>query len=817
KGQQDRYTFSLGSDTRVLFDSLSSRSDVRWTLQGPAGTLVNSRQLSGSDADHISGNTLLSLVAGDYTLTIDGTGGATGDYAFRLLTFDAATAIAYDVDQSGTMSPGDETRLFRFTGSKGDTLNFDWDQSLSNDDARWRLFGPHGELIFGPSWASGQDQDGVILQVDGEYTLAVEGPVYLTDDRPYGFTVRFVENIIIPPLEGVVFSLGDQIDGAIATAGEIDAYVFTIAQPAFVYMDMLPSVNNLHWTLTGPTGDLINNRRVQSSDAAELGGTNPVIALVAPGTYQVRFSGVNGTQTGAYSWRLLDLAAADAYTPGDTLSDTLTPGAATDIYRFNATAGDRVFVDVQSGYSNINWRLIDQYGVQRHVQFSLADAGPLTLEVTGDWYLLIEGREWDTAASRDYALNVVPLAADSVTPLALDATTSGSIAFPGERDRFTFTLTEAKRLYFDSLTNNSSLTWSLVNSAGDVIVSRNFTGSDGENLGGTNPVLALDAGTYELIVDANNDVTGDYLFRLLDLNEVAQDFVPGVDVVDMLDPAAGTSVYKFSAQAGDRFYFDFLSSSTSASIKSSRIIDPFGAQVRYDGNLRDGGPFDLAFDGEYLLLIEGRRDESPVDPSDISFNLQPVVDHAPVAITVGDRVDGQIEVPGETRAYRFSVQEAGLYYFDSLAAANNQSTWSLSGPTGSLVSGRDLYDSDAQELGGSNPLFALVTGDYVLTIDGNAANVPAYAFRVLNLTDAAETILPGTVVSGDLDPAQTTGVFAFDATAGDEFYFDLLALSNSTGNLALRVFDHAGRQVLYRSNVNDYGRFAVELDIWGHF
>ena len=54
-----------------------------------------------------------------------------------------------------------------------------------------------------------------------------------------------------------------------------------------------------------------------------------------------------GDQTGAYSFRLWDLAQATPLTPGTPVSGTLSPANETDLYRFTAAAGDRFSFDVR--------------------------------------------------------------------------------------------------------------------------------------------------------------------------------------------------------------------------------------------------------------------------------------------------------------------------------------------------------------------------------------------------------------------------------------------------------------------------------------
>jgi hypothetical protein len=71
-----------------------------------------------------------------------------------------------------------------------------------------------------------------------------------------------------------------------------------------------------------------------------------------------------GSHTGSYSFRLGELSAATTLVPGTPVSGSLDPAIETDLYRFDAAAGERFFFDVQarSGAINATWRLIDPYG-----------------------------------------------------------------------------------------------------------------------------------------------------------------------------------------------------------------------------------------------------------------------------------------------------------------------------------------------------------------------------------------------------------------------------------------------------------------------
>src|SRR3569623_1172410 len=76
-GQQNTYQFTVQDTHRVVLDSLSNRSDIRWTLTGPSEEIASS--LFSSDT---GGNVpAFDLPPGTYTLTISGIDDAVGAYA----------------------------------------------------------------------------------------------------------------------------------------------------------------------------------------------------------------------------------------------------------------------------------------------------------------------------------------------------------------------------------------------------------------------------------------------------------------------------------------------------------------------------------------------------------------------------------------------------------------------------------------------------------------------------------------------------------------------------------------------------------------
>src|SRR5262249_13730309 len=102
--------------------------------------------------------------------------------------------------------------------------------------------------------------------------------------------------------------------------------------------------------------------------------------------------------------------------------------------------------------------------------------------------------------------------------------------------------------------------------------------------------------------------------------------------------------------------------------------------------------------------------------------------------------------------------------------------------------------------GSGSPAIDLIAGNYTLTVDASADHSGTYSFRLLDLV-AAEAITQGTPLSGTLDPGSETDLYRFDATAGDQYYFD--GRSVISGSVGARLLDPFGRQVWQTSLPGD--------------
>ncbi|HEY7118908.1 MAG TPA: hypothetical protein VH475_20125, partial [Tepidisphaeraceae bacterium] len=768
-GQQPKFTLNLASDAKLYFDALAS-VDFTWSMTGPRGTVVSVRSFQGSDAGEFTGNPALELPAGAYTISVDADGDKTGNFSFRLLDFAGATAYTPGTTESNSLTPARSTRVYAFDASAGDRFYFDTLGTTGfASTPSWRLLDPFGNPLFLQGFA---DVGVTALPRSGTYHLLIEGR--FNDNAAsgdYSFNVRPVVDATTP------ITVGATVNGTIASAGQQQKYTLNLASDAKLYFDSLVNVD-FSWSMTGPRGTVVGVRSFQGSDAGELNG-DPTLDLPA-GTYTISVSG-GGATTGNFSFRLLDFAAATAYTPGSDQAGTLTPGKATTIYRFDGSAGSRFYFDAlgTTGFTNTpSWRLLDPFGNPLFLQ-GFADVGATALPRTGTYFLLVEGRFFDTSASGNYTFNVRPVN-DVTTPITVGATVNGSIGSAGQQQRFTFNLASGARLYFDSLVNRD-FAWSLTGPRGTVVSNRSFQGSDAADFGIADPTLNLPAGNYTITVSAGGDATGAFGFRLLDF-AAATAYTPGTTESNTLAPGLSTRMYTFQAGTGDRFYFDALGTTGFTNTPSWRLLDPFGNSV-FLQSVSDVDVTTLTRAGTYFLLVEGRFFDTSAS-GDYSFNVRPVTDGT-TPINIGATVNSSIASAGQRQNFTFTLGADSRLYFDSLA--NVPFAWSLSGPRGTVVSNRSFQGSDATDFT-DDPVLSLAAGAYTLTVDAGGDATGAFAFRLLDLS-AATLYTPGNVQSGTLSPANSTDVYRFTAQAGDQFSFDQISATGFGNTPSWRLLD----------------------------
>ncbi|MEQ1847704.1 MAG: hypothetical protein ABL983_19225, partial [Nitrospira sp.] len=437
------------------------------------------------------------------------------------------------------------------------------------------------------------------------------------------------------------------------------------------------------WSLTGPRGVEVNNRQFNQD-------TNQPILNLVPGSYTLTVD-ASGNTTGGYSFRLHNLATGTSVTPGTVVNGTLSPGNRTEIHKLAVNAGDRFTFDAQtSSGGSLSWRLINPYGRQVFGPGNFTDVANQTLNTPGQYTLVIEGNAANTA-NVSYNFNVqflgnTPPPPVVGTPLTFDTTTSGTISTPNAVVRYTFNVPTQRVLYLDTLTNNSNIFWTLRGPAGDEMANLNsFVAQD---------VRLLVAGDY--VLEVTSPFANSFSFRLDDLN-TAPVLTLGTPVSNaQLSPPNRTDAYRFSALAGDKFYFDTQNGGASPGSISWRLVGSHGQIVWVSDFSQDMEPPPLLTTGTYTLLIEGSNFNSTVGFIFYGFAVNQI-DASQQALTVGATTRGTILTANEEDRFTFTIVEPTLVSFDALTN-NANFRWSLAGPSGDLVVNRSFTASDSAAL-----------------------------------------------------------------------------------------------------------------------
>lgn len=777
QGEQDHYEFTVQDPHRVVFDSLTNRSDLNWQLEGPAGQVANR-----NFADTFS--PALELAAGQYKLTVDGQQDAIGDYSLRIIDADAAADLTPGTAVNATLDVGSKTAVYKFTATEGE--NFFFKTGGMSASADWRLIDPYGRQE-GGTYNLGTDRDTFAVQHSGEYLLLVEGAAGNASTLSYQFNLQPVVN------STETLALNAVATANIDQAGKIANFTFDITEATPVLFDKLTDTP-FYWTLTGPQGTQVAQRYAYDYYDQNPGFDGFDRLVLTPGSYTLSID-LTGSNTGSLPFRLLSDTSAQPLTLGAATTGVLDLARGLKLYKVSLTEGDKLLFDRHSMTGgSLNWRLIDPYGVR------LASSGStntMTAKVTGDYWLVLDGSASNAAdASVSYDFSLIPTP-DIIKTLTLNQPVSDSIPTVTQSVVYEFNLSAAAQLAFDSQSNRSDIIWSLTGPRGGEVFERQFSQDEYRF-----NILTLPAGTYRLTVKGSvgSAATGAFAFNLLDLANAAA-IILDTPVIDSLEPGNSTKTYRFDAVAGQKITFH--SNSAAGGIASWRfaswcLIDQFGGTVASDSLTLTGNPAEITLNstGSYTLLVEGLRDAT----SPVNFNIQlnatgnvtPTALPDGEVLNFGSVVAGTLPSGDATKVYRFTLGSGKQIVMDT--QSNSSSVrWSLVGPRGNEISLQPLYDIEASY---RYSVLNLVAGDYALTLKGALLSSwydgsGAYAFQLRD-TSTFQPLTLGQLVSATRSPASSMLGFRVNATAGSNL---VLNKTDSNGGV-WRLIDPYGVEVV---------------------
>ena len=151
----------------------------------------------------------------------------------------------------------------------------------------------------------------------------------------------------------------------------------------------------------------------------------------------------------------------------------------------------------------------------------------------------------------------------------------------------------------------------------------------------------------------------------------------------------------------------------------------------------------------------------------------------PTPITVDTPVTGRIDIRGETDTYTFDATTGDDLFFDVISLDGGECRfvnldWAVTAPSGATV-----YDQSMTSctIGDAGPLTMLETGTYTLVVDGRGDVTSDYTFEIVTVpADVPTPITVDTPVTGRIDIRGETDTYTFDATTGDDLFFDVISL-----------------------------------------
>ena len=614
------------------------------------------------------------------------------------------------------------------------------------------------------------DLDPVSIEIDGTYTLLIEGAVNNVDADTYRFNVVPVSQTVQP------LTIGSINQGTITRPGDTRTFTFDVPEYGLYYLDSFTSERDLRVELKSQSEVIYSNRPLNDIDSFD---QTSIVAL-APGSYEITIDGF-GDFISPFSFAFSSVETATEITAGIPVAVELTNPRETKAFRFDAAQGGTVFLDVVSpptGNGNFYYSLIAPNGDVISITRGLGDADAVTLPTSGTYTLLVEGRV-DSIESESFEISVVPVVNPASIPLTVNDITSGQIASPGQSVSYSFTNANRALYYFDSLTAADNINWRIEDASGTVVVSaRRFDRSDATDAQG---VISLGAGDYTIIADGVGDTTGAFEFRFSDTS-TAPVITSGAEVANTFTNPLQSDIYQFEGVAGEELFVDVALAENNSRNVTFQIVAPDGSRfLRSGGSIPDAQTNPLPFDGTYLLIVEGRFNNELLLNYNLSVNT---ISSGTIELTPGQPVTGTLATAGAEEIYTFDVPEFGVYYFDNLSVVDRNFRFSIEGPTGITVNG-SRFDA-------SNPV-QLAPGRHQLKIDAIGATTGDFSFSLLSLSAATELTL-GTPVAGQLSTPLEAAAFQFNGVKGQRYFLDVVTASDPTST-NIRVFDPTGTNI----------------------
>ena len=731
-------------------------SSVNATLIAPDNVGVTSFSTGGTS--YVAPFTLSQ--AGTYYLVLSNSAATSQAYHF-VMNDSTGVPLTTNATTNGTLATGRSGVLYQFNATAGQSLYFDPISSSPASVAFYSVFAPDNSQRLGYSANNPNDGSRFVAPQTGTYLVwmvgndpSIPGPI------SYSFDLNQSTPTTTP------LTVGTPVSGTIAQPGSEHDYTFTGTAGQTIWLDGLSSAANIVYELNDPFGGA-GSVVGYSSTTTDQGP----YTLKFSGTYTVNVVGNNYVNTGAYSFAVRDFASATAANVNAPTSGTLATGLTTDLYKFSATAGQRV--DVQGiSDANANGAYVYVYGSNfQYITAIYTDPNynqQFIAPSTGNYYLAVAGQSAANATNA-YSFQASVTTTTS-TALTLNTVTTGNIPQPGAQANFTFTGTPGQILYFDGQTPGLTGDGSASNIKAVLLDPfGNAVGVNGNDLSfDTNPAFTLTrAGTYTLTVFGQSATqTGSFQFSLDDVSHGAAANI-NAPTSGTLATGLTTDIYKFSGTAGQSLDLEGISEAHPFDL----LLWLYGPNGQYITNIyaQPGYQYQtkLTETGTYYVAVSGQTAAIPND----AYSFQVSVNSIPTtAMSLNAVITGSLPFPGTEHDYTFTGTAGQVLNFDgqtpglTLDGSASNIVATLTDPLGVAVpnfSTRDLaFDSAPADI------VLTRSGTYTLAVRGSGITTGSYQFAIDDFA-AAAPLTTNATTSGTLATGITTNLYQFTANAGD--------------------------------------------------
>jgi len=819
-------------------------------LKDPGGTIIAAGVENGNDA--ILDDVLLDQL-GTYTLIVT-SNGTDRSGRFRIGLSDLPVETPSTVELGNPIGldirPLADEDQYAFSGGAGQKIDISVDTEVGNIgrrlDSAVTLLAPDGTVVAEDLGGLNSDLAGIVLPITGEYAIRVEPSTILQIGGSYeGTYTLLVTEIATPASATATIAFGQELPGALVTAEDSDAYVFSVTQATLgktVSIAVAGDTLNADLILTRPDGSQV---------AALQPGRDAFIddaLLDQGGDYRLTVSGNSADPVGEYRIGVSDLPieASGTIEVGETLVGTIFPLADEDEFIFDntGTAIDVIVTTAEDLAQQVDADLsiFSPQGdliAQNNAGYSPSISG-LTLAATGAHRIRVEPSGISTGGYRLYLRHASVESASQA--IAFGQEIDGELLAEEGADVYEFYVDKVytgEKASIIAIGNTVDTDLRLFDPSGDLVALYN---SGKHSL--IDDFVLSSTGTWQIqISGGSSDPVGDYLIGLSDapietpetLQTVGRafDYVGDEDLYtfeSILTPFA-LSVTALDPTSMD---IDITIFSPSGRIVAESIQFANSSEGRDGNSFSHTGVIERIVSeevGDYTVLVEPGKGflSNGVVKGSYSLDVAPMT-VAPVGVA-GVYIEGGTDLVDSlsgTQAFRDYVLDRKVG--DSISAKAFSSAlklrMTLYPPFGGESETSKLVGAEANSPGDTKIAFddlrAPADGEYTIRVFNLSGVLGEYSLSISNgrLADAT-AVVPGATAAGGLLPVSDDDYYTFEGQAGDVVQAGWTR-PGGPGGLRGRLYDPNGRLLLIQNRPQ--GRidangvsFELELPVSGTY